>query len=109
MKYASEMPGRSTSVHEWKPITPERFARAIHHLAITCGADRSGDWGNEGMGGFYPQAMKLDRTATATIYYAPKKGKAPDAVSTPVLLTVQGADGKLICFESLTHEIPGLS
>jgi hypothetical protein len=102
MKYASECLGRSTSVHEWRPIPFERFAKAAHHLATICGSD-------DGEDGFHPFAMKLDRSSTATIYYMPKKGKAPDAISSPVLLTVQGADGKLICFESLANAIPGLS
>ncbi|MGE0751855.1 MAG: hypothetical protein AB7F39_06660 [Variibacter sp.] len=101
MKYASECLGRSTSVHEWKPIAFDRFSKAIHHLATTCSDD-------DGTDGVHPFAMKLDRASTATIWYMPKKGKAPDAISTPVLLTVQGADGRLICFESLSHAIPGL-
>lgn len=108
MKYASEMGGRSTSVHEWKPITPERFSRAIHALATECGADQNYDFGNEGMGGFYPQAMKLDRETTATIYYMPKHGKAPDSVSSPVLLTILGPEGKCICFENLKYQVPGI-
>lgn len=103
MKYLSEVPGVSTSVHDWKPVTPKDFLDALHRYATVCSADHSGDHGNEGMAGLSPWAFKLDRKTTATVWYMPKRGKAPDVVSSPCLLTIAREDGSVICFESLNH------
>jgi hypothetical protein len=98
MKYASESGGMSTSVHDWKPCPPDRFAKLIHQYTTECGDEH-------GHGALTMTAMKLDRVSTATIFYMPKKGKRPDAVSSPVLMTVSMIDGKVITFESLKYGV----
>ena len=98
MKYASERGGMATSVHDWKPCPPDQFAKLLHLYTITCGCQH----GHEGL---FPTAMKLDRVTTATIWYMPKSGQKETShgVSSPVLMTVQMSDGKVICFESLKY------
>ena len=96
MKYASESGGMSTSVHDWKPTAPDNFTRLLHQYSTQC----SDEHGHEGL---TTTAMKLDQTSTATIFYMPKGGKAPDVVRSPVLMSVAMSDGKVICFESLKY------
>lgn len=98
MKYASESGGMSTSVHDWKPCAADRFAKLMHEYTTKC----SDEFGHEGL---TMTAMKLDHISTATIYYMPKNGKAPDAIRSPVLMTVSMLDGKIVCFESLKYGV----
>lgn len=100
MKYASELPGRSTCVADWKPVTPEQFADLTHLYCTVCAEDGTSRDGHDGL---HPFAMKLDRMSTAVIYYMPSSGQAPDAISSPVLMTVLRSDGKTMCFKSLKY------
>lgn len=102
MKYASER-GVTLSVHQWKPIPADKFAAALHKLA-TQHCDE------HGLEGVHPTAMKLDRETFATIWYRPKSGRAPDAVSSPMLAAVNYANGRHVYFERMadpeTEELP---
>ena len=98
MKNADQA-GMYGMVHEWKPVPPDAFVKLLH-LYITSCCDQHGH------DGLRPDAVKLDRETTATVYYMPKSRKAPDAVWSPVLMTIRMSDGKIICFESLKHGIP---
>lgn len=97
MKYASERGGgMATSVHDWKPCPADRFSKLLHQYTTSYGCE----WGH---GGLTMTAMKLDQTSTCTIFYYPKDGKPDTSVRSPVLMTVEMQDGKIVCFESLKY------
>jgi hypothetical protein len=96
MKYASERGGMSTSVHDWKPCPPDRFAKLMHQYTTQYGDEH-------GHGALTMTAMKLDRISTSTIFYYPQNGKIGGNVRSPVLMTVSMIDGKIITFESLKY------
>lgn len=102
MKYAEERPGFDTSVHSWKPCTPERFARLVHAYTVTCCTEF-------GHAGLSMTSCKLDRRAVATIFYRPKHYPEHVGISTPCLMTVDSGDGRVITFERIpTDEYPGI-
>lgn len=92
MRYASEA-HLNTSVADWKPAPPERFVRLLHTYEVEC----CDEHGHEAL---TQTAFKHDHETTGVIYYMPKSGKRPDIVSSPVLLTIRFASGKVMCFES---------
>lgn len=101
MKWLEEI-GMSTSVHSWKPCTPERFARLFHAYTTTC----CDDYGNAGMS---VKSAKLDHESTVTVYHRPKHYPLHSGTSTPALMTVRGADGRVITFERIpSRDYPGL-
>jgi len=101
MKWQEEKPGFDTSVHSWKPCTPERFAKLMHGYTAYC-AD---DFGHAGMS---MTACKLDHDTVATIFYRPKTFPAHTGVSTPALMTV-ATEGRVITFERIaSYDYPGL-
>lgn len=86
-----------TSVHEWKPVPPERFIQLLHQYQ--CEDQNSDEYGN---GLMHAKAFKLDRETTAIIHYSVKSMGSP--VSSPVLMTIDSSNmGKVICFASLRH------
>jgi hypothetical protein len=95
MKYASEHAGVLTSVHQWKPVPADRFAQLLHHYS-TFVADLNGK------DALSITAIALDRDATATIYYRRKERGSP--VYCPVLMTMEGAGGKTLCFETTNQD-----
>jgi hypothetical protein len=108
MSKVSHLPytdGHGTSVHSWKPCPPDAFAKLVHRYATECASEH----GNFGLS---TKSMRLDRHATASIYYRPKSGRADahrGGVSTPVLMTVQMDDGRVVCFERIASaEYPSL-
>lgn len=101
MKYASER-GMDTSVHSWKPCPTDRFTRLVHGYATTCCSDH-------GHAGLSMTACKLDHDTTATVYYRPKQFPEHCGISTPVLMTIETADGRVISFERIPSiDYPGL-
>lgn len=95
MKYASEAM-LNTSVADWKPATPERFIKLLHTYEVEC----CDEHGHEAL---TQTAFKQDHETTGVIFYMPKRGKRPDAVSSPVLLTIRFSNGKVMCFESTKY------
>lgn len=99
MKYASELSAEGTlSIANWRPIQPDRFLSALHGFAC----DYSDVHGNAGIR--TTKSMKVDRRATATIYYIPKHGDHEINIYSPVLLTLvtrnlTGDSEKMLCFE----------
>lgn len=91
MKYASEHAGVLTSVHQWKPVTPDRFAALLHHYA-TALCDLHGH------DAISHTSIALAHDATATIYYRRQDREHP--VSYPALMTMEGPAGKVLCFET---------
>lgn len=85
----------STSVHDWKPVTFDRFATLIHHYS-TAVADR---YGHDALS---TTAMILSPDATATIWYRKQDRDSP--VSSPALMTMIGPAGKTLCFESTNEK-----
>lgn len=86
-----------TSVHEWKPVAPERFAQLLHKYKTM--DDNLDDYGN---GLMLSKASKLDRDTTAVIHYSAKYPGG--SVFSPVLMTIEySSKGKVICFASLMH------
>jgi hypothetical protein len=98
MKYAEERGGMATSVHDWKPCPPDRFAKLMHQYTTQYGDE----WGH---GALTMTAMKLDRISTCTIFYYPQNGDIGKNVRSPVLMTVSMIDGKVITFESLKYGV----
>jgi len=102
MKWAEQRPGFDTSVHSWKPCTPERFARLVHAYTTHCCEEH-------GHAGLSMTACKLDHETNATIYYRPKQFPQHQGVSTPCLMTVRASDGRVITFERIpSRDYPGL-
>lgn len=95
MKYASEHVGVLTSVHQWKPIPPDRFANLLHFYSTNY-ADL---YGHEAL---HTTALALDRDATATVFY--RRKERGSSVSSPVLMTMEGVAGKTLCFETTNPE-----
>lgn len=98
LAYASEK-HIDAPVHEWRPVTPEMFVKALHAYEIYC----CDEHGNEALS---TKAVRMDRDTTATFYYMPKHGQRPDSISSPVLLTMHTTNGgtdRLLCFESLKY------
>lgn len=90
-------PRSYTSVHEWKPVPPERFAQLLHQYQ--CDDHNSDDYGN---GLMHAKAFKLDRETTAIIHYSIKRPGS--SIASPVLMTIDSSKmGKVICFASLLH------
>jgi hypothetical protein len=98
MKYAEERGGMATSVHDWKPCPPDRFAKLMHQYTTQYGDE----WGH---GALTMTAMKLDRISTCTIFYYPQNGILERKTRSPVLMTVSMIDGKVITFESLKYGV----
>ena len=98
MKYAEERGGMATSVHDWKPCPPDRFAKLMHQYTTQYGDE----WGH---GALTMTAMKLDRISTCTIFYYPQNGVLERKTRSPVLMTVSMIDGKVITFESLKYGV----
>lgn len=91
--------GMIASIHEWKPIQHDNFVKALHAYNVLC----CDEHGHEALS---TTCVRLDRETTATFYYMPKSGKRPDAVSSPVLLTMHTSNGgveRFLCFESLKY------
>lgn len=86
-----------TSVHDWKPIVPERFVALLHTYQTQ---DRNLDNFNHGL--MHQTGYRLDRSTNAVIHYTVKE--IDSSVSSPVLMTVTyETTGKVICFASLTY------
>lgn len=91
----------NAAVHEWRPVTPEMFVKALHAYNIYC-CDAHG---HEALN---TTAVRMDRDTTATFYFMPKRGQVDisHGISSPVLLTmhtVNGGTERLLCFESLKY------
>lgn len=84
-----------TSVHQWKPVTPERFLALLHQYTTH-------DWSIDefGNGEMSTKSMHLDHQTTATIHYQPKS--TGDCVSMPVLMTMEygGSKARFLAFAS---------
>lgn len=89
-------PQMYTSVHQWKPVQPERFAQLMHHYSTQ---DENLDDFLNGL--MSTKSFHLDATATATIWYTVKEEGSP--VSSPVLMTMSYSNGKVLCFASTTY------
>ena len=90
-------PRSYTSVHEWKPVPPERFTQLLHQYQ--CDDHNSDMFGNSLM---HSKVFKLDRETTAIIHYAVKRPGS--SVFSPVLMTIDSSKmGKVIGFASLLH------
>lgn len=88
-----------TSVHQWRPIAPDRFVQMLH--AYQC-EDRALDEFNHGK--MTSKGLNLDATAEAQIFYIPKEVGSP--VSSPVLMTMRdGETGKVTCFASTRYGV----
>lgn len=86
-----------TSVHEWKPVPPERFIQLLHQYQ--CDDHNIDDFGNSLM---HSKAFKLDRETTAIIHYSVKYPGT--GIGMPVLMTIDSSKmGKVISFASLLH------
>lgn len=86
-----------TSVHQWRPISAERFVALLHEYMSE---DRALDDFNHGK--MHSTGYNLDRTAEAQIFYIPKEADSP--ISSPVLMTMRDGDsGKVICFASTRY------
>ena len=86
-------PAVYTSVHQWKPVTPERFVQLLHGYSTD---DVALDDFNHGL--MSSMSYHLGRSAEVTIWYVPKEAGSP--VSSPVLMTMTAPGGKTLCFSS---------
>ena len=93
MQYASEL-SLSTSVHQWKPCTPEQFTAGLHRASVDV-CDEGG------RGGVHHQTAKLDRETIATVWYMPKD--RGHAISTPILMSMTVGSGKPVLFVSIEY------
>lgn len=85
-----------TSVHDWKPVQPERFLFLMHAYHML--EEASDEWGHGKIRG---DTYHLSGGVTSIIYYVPKDPGSP--VSSPVLMSLSYESGKVICFASLTY------
>lgn len=86
-----------TSVHQWKPITPEQFANLLHGYTTSIGATDE-----HGNGKMTSKTFNLDRIAQATIHYLPRSQGS--AISSPVLMTMgYPLKDRVICFASTQY------
>lgn len=89
-------PTAYTSVHDWKPVSGDRFAALMHqYTTMDINID---DHGN---GQMHAQSHHLGDAAIVTIHFS----RALDhrAVLQPVLMTMGYKGGKLVCFAHLRH------
>lgn len=90
----------ATSVHQWKPVSPERYAALLHeYQTMDVAMDEFGN------GRTSTKAYRLDKNVTSIITYIPKMEGS--SVSSPVLMTIryESPKPKVVCFSSLSYGI----
>ena len=87
-----------TSVHQWIPITPDKFAELLH--GYTTSDPAINDFGH---GEMSFRSMHLGEGVLATIHSIPRS--VGDNVGSAVLMSLSYATGKRVFFASLRYGV----